>query len=88
MKAARAFLASRWGKAAGVAFAGVCALAAAATSYGASSGGVLKVRIGGDQSETRVVVEMDRSAKAKLLPAKDASRQVELAWPESTSAPG
>ncbi|HEX8570622.1 MAG TPA: N-acetylmuramoyl-L-alanine amidase [Caulobacteraceae bacterium] len=83
MIGARSLLASRWGKAAGVVLAGVCALAAAATSHGASKGGVLKVRIGGDQAETRVVVEMDRSAKAKLLPAKDGD-EVVLSWPDVT----
>jgi N-acetylmuramoyl-L-alanine amidase len=81
MNAARTLLASRWGKAAGVALAAVCGLAAAATSHSASNGGVLKVRIGGDQTDTRVVVEMDRAARAKLV-ADGRADKVTLAWPD------
>jgi N-acetylmuramoyl-L-alanine amidase len=78
MMATRALLASRWVKVAGVVIAGACALAAA-TSHGAANGGVLKVRMGGDSRETRVVVELDRSAKAKLVPQDDPT-DVVLAW--------
>ena len=80
MIAAGTLLASRWAKAAGVALAGVCALAAA-TSHGASNGGVLKVRLGGDAQQTRVVVELDRSAKAKLVEAPG-TRTLTLSWPD------
>ena len=79
MFGARTLLASRWAKAAGVALAGVCALAAA-TSHGASGGGVLKVRLGGDAAQTRVVVELDRSAKARLAAGDPAA--VTLTWPD------
>jgi N-acetylmuramoyl-L-alanine amidase len=41
---------------------------------------VLKVRLGGDRNETRVVVELDRSAKAKLL-EQGAGGTVVLSWP-------
>ena len=80
MFGARTLLASRWAKVAGVATAGVCAFAAAA-SHGASGGGVLKVRLGGDRVETRVVVELDRSAKAKLA-AGGTDGAVVLSWPD------
>ena len=79
MFGARTLLASRWAKAAGVALAGVCALAAA-SSHGASGGGVLKVRLGGDAAQTRVVVELDRSAKARLAAGDPAA--VTLTWPD------
>ena len=79
MMAAGTLLASRWTKAAGVALAGVCALAAA-TSHSASNGGVLKVRMAGDAQQTRVVVELDRSAKAKVL-TQDGKTLV-LSWPD------
>jgi N-acetylmuramoyl-L-alanine amidase len=82
MIGARALLASRWAKAAAVAVAGACALAAATSHGAAAAGGVLKVRIGGDQSETRVVVEMDRGAKAKLITKQDEAGRVVLAWPD------
>jgi N-acetylmuramoyl-L-alanine amidase len=81
MIAAGTLLASRWAKAAGVALAGVCALAAA-TSHGASNGGVLKVRLGGDSQQTRVVVELDRSAKAKLVEQDPGSKSLVLSWPD------
>src|SRR5918998_6737522 len=77
MMAAGMLLASRWTKAAGVALAGVCALAAA-TSHSASNGGVLKVRMGGDTQNTRVVVELDRSAKARIL--EQDGKTLVLSW--------
>ena len=47
--------------------AGVCALAFAAVSQAnASGGGVLKVRLGGDEIETRIVIDLDRSATGKV----------------------
>ena len=81
MNATRSLLATRWAKAAGVVLAGVCAFAAA-SSHGADNGGVLKVRLGGDRKETRVVVELDRSAKAKLIEQDKGATTVVLAWPD------
>lgn len=63
---------------AGVAWAGwkgVCALASltlaalavAGFAQGASPSGLLKVRLGGDQNETRVVIDLDRSVSGKLV---------------------
>lgn len=47
--------------------AGVCCLAVAAVGQAnASGGGVLKVRLGGDQTETRIVIDLDRSATGKV----------------------
>ncbi|HYF22393.1 MAG TPA: N-acetylmuramoyl-L-alanine amidase [Caulobacteraceae bacterium] len=48
-------------------------------AQGAPSGGVLKVRTGGDSQSTRVVVELDRSVKGKLL--ADAGDKVVVALP-------
>lgn len=57
-------------------------LAAAAASQGAvSSDGVVNVRFGGDRSETRIVIELDRSAKGKLLGDGTAGKSVVLALP-------
>jgi len=83
MNATRSLLATRWAKAAGVVLAGVCAFAAA-SSYGADKGGVLKVRLGGDRKETRVVVELDRAAKARLIEQDKGATTVVLAWPDVT----
>jgi N-acetylmuramoyl-L-alanine amidase len=47
--------------------------------------GVLKVRVVGDRAETRVVVELDQGAKAKLV-GGDGQRSVVLAWPELDAA--
>ncbi len=86
MNAARTLLASGWLSAPWVKAGGALVAAAfaliAATSHGADAGGVLKVRVGGDSAETRVVVELDRSAKAKLVSDAADSRRVVLAWPE------
>jgi N-acetylmuramoyl-L-alanine amidase len=56
-----------------------CALVAA-TSHSADAGGVLQVRVGGTATATRVVVELDQSAKARLVEGGDA-RSLILAWP-------
>ncbi len=67
----------RWGRgqAGRIAFARLCfvvaALAcvagAAAATRGEAGAGVLKVRLAGDAHQTRVVIEMDRSASGRLL---------------------
>jgi len=41
--------------------------AAAAVSHGQTSAGVLKVRLGGDGHQTRVVVELDRPTKGNVI---------------------
>jgi N-acetylmuramoyl-L-alanine amidase len=47
---------------------GLAAIGAAASAHGAASqGDLLKVRFGGDENQTRIVVEMSRSAQAKLI---------------------
>lgn len=60
-----------------------CALIAA-TSHGADAGGVLTVQVHGDASETRVVVELDQGARARLVEGQD-KRTLVLAWPELDS---
>lgn len=56
-----------WGKAL-IAVGLVGCLALGASAHGAaSSSGLVKVRFGGDQTQTRVVVELSRSAQAKLV---------------------
>lgn len=47
-------------------FAGGCAAAVAATQDPQGLSGVLKVRFGGTQAETRIVVDLDRSVSAKV----------------------
>ncbi len=53
------------------AVAAVCALGAlavaAAASHGQTSVGVLKVRLGGDSHQTRVVIELDRTTRGALV---------------------
>ena len=64
----------------------VMTLAAALTCLGAapshdpSTYGVMKVRFGGDQQQTRVVLELDRSTRGRLLD-DGADRQLVLALP-------
>jgi N-acetylmuramoyl-L-alanine amidase len=64
------------------ALAGVAAVAA--VSHGQTSAGVLKVRLGGDSHQTRIVVELDKPTHGTLIadsrPVKgDAAAQVVLA---------
>lgn len=49
---------------AGLTLSGFCV---AAVAQGATAPGLLKVRLGGDQVETRVVVDLDRSVVGKLV---------------------
>jgi N-acetylmuramoyl-L-alanine amidase len=50
--------------AAGVALVSVAAVAG--TRAAAAAGGVLKVRVGGDRAETRLVIDLDRAASGKV----------------------
>ncbi|HTK34228.1 MAG TPA: N-acetylmuramoyl-L-alanine amidase [Caulobacteraceae bacterium] len=63
---------------------GVAAAAAAQDDGGA---GVLKVRLGGDAHQTRIVVELDRSVQGRLLAKETTARSVVVALPQ-VGAPG
>jgi N-acetylmuramoyl-L-alanine amidase len=66
--------------------AGLC-LASAAASHGApAASGVLNVRLGGDQQETRIVVELGQATKGKLV--SDAGGEVVLALSDVSAASG
>ncbi|MDP8916372.1 MAG: N-acetylmuramoyl-L-alanine amidase [Pseudomonadota bacterium] len=80
MSAARNLWTSGWARALAALTATGCVLIAA-TGHGADAGGVLGVRVAGDAAETRIVVELDQSAKAKLV-AEAETGQLVLAWPE------
>ncbi|WP_374570343.1 N-acetylmuramoyl-L-alanine amidase [Phenylobacterium sp.] len=57
----------RKGARAAVVVGGLICLAAVAASQAATAGaGVLKVRLGGDLKETRIVIDLDRSASGKV----------------------
>ncbi len=58
-------------------FGGV--VAAAAVSHGQTSVGVLKVRVGGDAHQTRMVIELDRPTKGTLLSGQAPAERVNLA---------
>lgn len=45
----------------------LCVAVAAVSQASAAGGGVLKVRLGGDRSETRIVIDLDRSASGKVI---------------------
>ncbi|MDP9103098.1 MAG: N-acetylmuramoyl-L-alanine amidase, partial [Pseudomonadota bacterium] len=65
--------------------AAVCALAAVGAAATAAvvqhtpQAGVLKVRLGGDATQTRIVIELDHAATGKLLSGEGASRHVVVA---------
>jgi N-acetylmuramoyl-L-alanine amidase len=82
VKSARNIWTNGWARALAALAAAGCALIAA-TGHGADAGGVLGVRVSGDAQETRVTVELDQSAKAKLL-SESGSGRVVVAWPELT----
>ena len=85
MRGARGLLRSRVGRAlAVVAVLGLGAVAAAAAQE-KTSAGVLKVRLGGDAVQTRVVVELDRTVQGKLLTESDSAVVVGL---PQVGAPG
>lgn len=65
----------------------VVGAAAAATVARAPSAGILKVRVGGDRTQTRVVIELDQAAGGKALSGADPSDHVAVALP-SVSVPG
>src|SRR5579872_5704856 len=74
-------LGSMWARLS-VGAAAVLCLAAAAASHGAPiPDGVVNVRFGGDQTETRVVIELSRAAKGKVLGDAANSQSVVLALP-------
>jgi N-acetylmuramoyl-L-alanine amidase len=58
----------------------VLGVTAAAASHGQAGSGVLKVRLGGDQSTTRVVLELDQAAAGKLL-SDGSDKRIVLALP-------
>ena len=55
-------------------------VAAAAAAQGDASVGVLKVRLGGDARQTRIVIELDRTAQGKLV--SEADGRVVVALPQ------
>ncbi len=55
------------------------AVTAAAVSHSQTSVGVLKVRVGGDSHQTRMVIELDRPTKGALLSGQAPSDKVALA---------
>ncbi len=70
------------------ALAVVGAAAAAVVVERQPQAGVLKVRLGGDQTQTRVVIELDHAAAGKLLSGDKPSRQVSVALPKVEVAGG
>ncbi len=73
---------------------GVCVLvalgaaAAAAVVQREPSAGVLKVRLGGDQTQTRVVIELDHTASGRQISPDKPSSQVSVALPRVEVAGG
>lgn len=69
----------------------VFAVAAAATAAVVGVGphaGVLKVRVGGDQTQTRVVIELDHAASGKMISADAPVKQAVVALPKVEVAGG
>jgi len=60
--------------------AAIVSLACAAASHGAESAAPLKLRFGGDPSQTRVVLELDQAASAEVISDGAADGHVVLAF--------
>ncbi len=69
------------------ALASIATVSAAALAKGDAPAGVLKVRLGGDAVQTRVVIELDAATTGKLISPDKPSREIVLALPH-TGAPG
>ena len=63
-----------------------CGMAAAAATR-EDGGGVLKVRLGGDAHQTRIVVELDRSVQGRVLAGETEARIIVVALPQ-VGSPG
>ena len=63
------------------------AATAAVASHSETGAGVLKVRLGGDAKQTRLVIELDHPAQGKLLSGDDATGKVLVALPR-VNVPG
>jgi N-acetylmuramoyl-L-alanine amidase len=61
-------------------------VAAAALIKTDAPAGVLKVRLGGDAVQTRVVIELDGAASGRLVSAETPSRQIVIALPHTGAA--
>ncbi len=68
---------------AGAALLAAATLSAAALAKGDAPAGVLKVRLGGDAVQTRIVIELDGAASGKLISTDAPSRQIVLALPHA-----
>jgi N-acetylmuramoyl-L-alanine amidase len=64
--------------AAGVA---VCCMAAVAVAHAAGAASVLKVRLGGDRTETRIVIDLERSATGKVTSDGASDRRLVMNLP-------
>ena len=65
----------------------IAGVSAAALAKNDAPAGVLKVRLGGDAVQTRIVIELDGAASGKLISPETPSHQIILALPH-TGAPG
>lgn len=66
----------------------VCVAVAAVSQASAAAGGVIKVRLGGDRAETRIVIDLDRSATGKVLADGSGDRRMVISLPGVGAASG
>ncbi len=77
-----------WGRCALVIGALSILAAGVAWQAAAAAAGVLKVRFGGDQLETRMVIELDRSTSARLVAGDRGDRRLVLRFDRLSAAGG
>jgi len=66
----------------------ICLAAVAVSQAAVASAGVLKVRLGGDANETRIVIDLDHSATGKVSDDGSADRRVVMSLPGVTAGGG
>lgn len=72
---------STWIRLAAAVGAFLCLAAAAASQGATSDDGVVNIRFGGDRNQTRVVIELDRAARGRLIDDGSGGKPVILALP-------
>jgi N-acetylmuramoyl-L-alanine amidase len=76
----------RWFAAAGALVALTCVAAAAVAQAAQAGAALMKVRLGGDSAQTRIVLDLDRTASAKVVADGASDRRLVVVFPGVSAA--
>jgi N-acetylmuramoyl-L-alanine amidase len=76
----------RWFAVAGAAVALTCVAAAAVAQAAQAGAALMKVRLGGDSAQTRIVLDLDRTASAKVVADGAGDRRLVVVFPGVSAA--